>query len=82
MLESLPQDVLTSLMHLPDVQRAELAAVLIDSLDHESEPADEVESAWSDEIKRRLGQIERGEVKTIPWDQAKAMILADESPEV
>jgi putative addiction module component (TIGR02574 family) len=82
MLESLPQDVLTNLLHLSDAERAELAAVLIESLEHGSEPVDEVESAWSDEIKRRLGQIERGEVKTIPWDQAKAMILADERPDV
>ncbi len=84
MSTSLPPDLLSGLLHLSDAERAELAAVLIESLDHDHErgPADEVQSAWGDEIKRRLGQVERGEVKTIPWDEAKAMILADERPRV
>ena len=82
MSTSLPPDLLSGLLHLSDAERAELAAVLIESLDHGREPADEVQTAWGDEIKRRLGQVERGEVKTIPWDEAKAMILADERPRV
>ncbi len=82
MSTNLPPDLLSGLLHLSDAERAELAAVLIESLDHEREPADEVQSAWGDEIKRRLDQIERGELKTVPWDEAKAMILADERPSV
>ncbi|HSN97945.1 MAG TPA: addiction module protein [Candidatus Nanopelagicales bacterium] len=49
---------------LPPEERAALAAELLESLD--AGEADEgVAEAWEAEIGRRLGEIERGEVKTI-----------------
>jgi putative addiction module component (TIGR02574 family) len=51
---------------------------MIEDRDHESsldpldEPADEdVEDAWAAEIRRRIEEIESGEVRPIPWDQAR-----------
>jgi putative addiction module component (TIGR02574 family) len=45
---------------LSDVERAELALSLIESLDGPADP--DVEEAWRVEIERRIGQIDRGEV--------------------
>ena len=35
-----------------------------------------VEQAWAAEIQRRLTELERGEVKTIPWEEVRRRILA------
>jgi len=52
---------------LPEAERAELALVLIESLDG---PADAgVEEAWRVEIEHRVAQVERGEVELIPGDE-------------
>jgi Putative addiction module component len=60
-------------------QRAALAAALIESLDENVD--EDAEAAWSVEIARRLQQIQRGEVTTIPWPQARRMIVANERPD-
>jgi putative addiction module component (TIGR02574 family) len=40
---------------------------LIESLDNE--PAEEVEAAWSEEIKRRVEEIQSGKVEMIPGEE-------------
>jgi putative addiction module component (TIGR02574 family) len=57
---------------LSEAERAELALSLIESLDGPSEPG--VEEAWRIETERRIGQIERGEVKLIPGDEVFARL--------
>ena len=47
-------------------ERAELAHILIQSLDEAVEDPAEVERAWEEEIKRRVSQVEAGEAKLIP----------------
>lgn len=42
---------------------------------------DEAEAAWSDEIKRRLDEIDAGEVEMIPGDEVMARMLDRLSPE-
>lgn len=42
---------------------------------------DEAEAAWSDEIKRRLDEIDAGEVEMIPGDEVMASMLDRLSPE-
>jgi putative addiction module component (TIGR02574 family) len=76
----LTQELLNDAMRLPDEQRAALAAALIESLDPSVD--EDAEAAWSVEIARRLREVETGEVKTIPWLQARQMIAADEPPDV
>ena len=52
---------------LPPEERARLAEELLASLD----PHDrEVESAWDEELRRRIDEVERGVVQLIPADQA------------
>jgi putative addiction module component (TIGR02574 family) len=35
-----------------------------------------VEAAWSEEIERRVRQIDAGEVTTIPWEDVRAKLYA------
>lgn len=54
---------------LDDKQRADLAGLLLESLDPEQDP--DVEQAWTSEIEKRLAQIDSGEVDLIPWEDIK-----------
>ena len=63
------QVVLEEALKLSVTERAEVAEQLIASLDEV--PDTDVEQAWQEEVQRRLGQIERGEVKTIPWEEVQ-----------
>ena len=49
---------------LPEHDRATLAGLLIETLDPISEP--DVEAAWSEEIKRRVAEIDAGTVELTP----------------
>jgi len=62
-----------SALHLPDSERAELAAWLIESLDPEVDR--EVDKAWDAEIKRRIDELDSGSVTAVPWPEARRMIL-------
>ncbi len=53
---------------LTEHERAELA--LIESLDGPGDP--DVEEAWRVEIDRRIGEVDRGEVKLIDADEVFA----------
>ena len=59
---------------LSENERAELAGLLLESL--EAEPDEGVEAAWAEEIERRVRQIDSGEVKTIPWEEVRAQLHA------
>ncbi len=63
------QVVLEEALKLTAHERAEVAEQLIASLDDEPDP--NVEQAWQEEVQQRLQQIERGEVKTIPWEEVQ-----------
>jgi putative addiction module component (TIGR02574 family) len=59
---------------LTERERAELAGLLLESL--EGEPDENVEAAWAEEIERRVRQIDSGEVETVPWEQVRAELYA------
>jgi putative addiction module component (TIGR02574 family) len=63
---------------LPDHERAELAGMLLDTLDGERDPA--VEAAWAEEVERRVRQVDAGEVQMIPWEQKGRPTLAQGRP--
>jgi putative addiction module component (TIGR02574 family) len=55
---------------LPQADRAELAGLLLESIE---DPSDEgVEEAWAAEIERRMAEYRAGRVKTIPWSEVRA----------
>ena len=67
------QRIFDEALQLPTEDRADLALRLLDSM---GEPADQVERAWIEEAKRRLAEIERGEIQTVPWPEARERIFA------
>jgi len=58
--------ILEEAMHLEPSTRALIAETLLESLDFEEDF--ELSPAWQDEIQRRCGQIDRGEVELIDSD--------------
>ncbi|NGZ10795.1 MAG: hypothetical protein CV088_15645 [Nitrospira sp. LK70] len=63
------QVVLEEALKLSSNERAEVAERLIASLDEV--PDADVEQAWQEEIQKRIQQIDRGEVKMIPWEEVQ-----------
>ena len=68
-------DILTDALLLPEPERGELAARLIDSLDPATD--DDAESAWAEEVRGRLEELRTGRVSPIPWPEARRLILED-----
>ena len=58
---------------LSEPDRAGLAGLLIEFLEADPEP--DVEAAWSDEIKRRVADLDAGNVETIPWEEVRQQLL-------
>lgn len=57
-------------MQLPSPERSLLVKALIASLDEEAEEdGEEVERAWIEEVRRRVAQVQSGEVTTIPAEE-------------
>ena len=67
------QKVLEDALRLPNSERADLAASLIDSLDPKFD--ENAQSAWDAEIQRRVVELSSGSVKPIPWPEARRRIL-------
>ena len=65
-MNSHAQEILRSALALPESERADIAASLIESLDAVVD--ENVDAVWATEIQRRIDEIESGEVKLIPWD--------------
>ncbi len=65
-MNSQSQELLQFALALPETDRAEMAATLIQSLDSSTD--DDVDAAWALEIQRRIDSIDNGNVKLIPWD--------------
>jgi putative addiction module component (TIGR02574 family) len=67
--------LLTEAMTLPEGERGELAARLIESLDPAADP--DVEAAWAQEIKQRLEELQTGQVQPVAWPEARRRIMDD-----
>ena len=58
---------------LPEGQRADLLARLMDSLNVLPDADDD--QAWDTEIARRLEEVRSGKQKGIPWEEARKQIF-------
>ena len=61
-------------MSLDAEERAELAGMLLDSLEIDAEGG--VEPAWLTEIEKRLEAIDTGVVETVPWSEVRSRVFA------
>jgi putative addiction module component (TIGR02574 family) len=66
--------LLDEAMQLPAAERETLARMLFDSLEITDSNA---ETAWHVEIDRRNIELDQGDVKPIPWIEARRMIFGD-----
>jgi putative addiction module component (TIGR02574 family) len=55
---------------LPPEQRAELAELLLDTLDRAGDQ--EIADAWAGEIEQRLADYRAGRVTTVSWEEVRA----------
>ena len=82
-----PHEIIASALELPLAERERIVEALQESLIDETidhgpeEPADEVEAAWSEEIARRIADIDSGRVKTVPSEEAWKIIHGDAPPD-
>ena len=69
-----PKNLYTKAMDLDVRDRTDLVAMLLESLDHGSDEG--VETAWIEEAKRRLDAVDSGQVKPVPWSEARSRIFS------
>lgn len=69
------ESVLSQALELDEEERQLLALRLEASLGEAKEPG--YDAAWEAEIKRRVEELERGEVELIEWDDAMKFIFDD-----
>jgi putative addiction module component (TIGR02574 family) len=62
-------------LRLGERERGDLAAKLIESLDPATD--EQVEAAWSAEIRQRIEELDSGTVQSIPWPEARRLIRED-----
>lgn len=68
------EDLLRQALELSEAERAEIAGVLLESLEPPAEAG--VEEAWHKEVERRLRAIDAGEAELIPWEEAREQLIA------
>lgn len=68
--------VLAAALKLSTPERTMVVAELLDSLDDLGLTDEGTEDAWAEEARRRLAEIDAGEVTPVPWEEARRRILA------
>ena len=63
-------EILRTALELPPDARAMLAGHLLESLDDSEQT--EIDAAWSEEIERRIRDIDEGRLKLIPGEEVLA----------
>lgn len=67
--------IIEQALQMPEKERALIAQRLILSLDSGADA--DVETAWQEEVQRRVGAIERGEIECIPWEDVRERLRAN-----
>jgi len=67
-------DILKRALALPPETRAEIAGSLLESLDQSPDAG--VKAAWSEEIKRRMEDIDAGKTQLIPYEEVRRRLMA------
>ncbi len=65
-------DLFREALRLTEAERAELAGMLLESIEPAPDP--DVEQAWLAEIERRMEQLDSGQVKPIPWEEVRTRL--------
>jgi putative addiction module component (TIGR02574 family) len=65
-------DLLQKALSLSEEERANLACSLMESLDSSIDQG--AETAWNEEISRRVAELDSGKASTVPWDEVRRRI--------
>ena len=68
-MKPIHRKVLKQALDLPPPARAALAGHLLDCLDDAVD--EDAVAGWSNEIPRRIADLDRGKVKTVPWPMVR-----------
>ena len=74
-MATVKEKLIEELLDLDDAERAELAGLLIESLDIEVEKG--VEAAWLQEIERRMESLDSGKVETVSWGEVRERLYSN-----
>lgn len=66
------EKILEDALRLPEPDRAELVASLMDSL--ESRVDEDTAAAWDAEIGKRVAELDSRTVEPVPWAEARGQI--------
>jgi len=75
-MTDIARKLLDEVMALSVNEREMIAVRLLDSLEGEDEDPKEVEKAWMEEVRRRIAQIDAGEVECRPLDDVLVELRA------
>jgi putative addiction module component (TIGR02574 family) len=53
-------------------ERAELAGLLLESIEDQEAPRAEIEREWATEVERRLAEYRAGRMDTVSWEDLRA----------
>jgi putative addiction module component (TIGR02574 family) len=67
--------LLEQALRLPEHDRAELAARILESLDPEAQR--DIDDAWAAEIEKRCAAVDAGTLATSDWKEVRARIERD-----
>ena len=65
-------DLFRQVSALDEQDRATLAGLLLERLEHKVDEA--AEAAWQEEIERRIAELDDGSVELVPWEEVKAKL--------
>ena len=66
------EDLFRRASTLDERDRAALAGLLLESLEHEVD--EDIESAWVEEIEQRLRELDADDVDLVPWEEVNAKL--------
>jgi putative addiction module component (TIGR02574 family) len=74
-MSTLAAEILKDALKLAEAERADMAACLFASLDHETSAL--LDPDWEAEIERRLHAIDNGQATMVSWEMARQRIFGN-----
>ncbi len=68
------KDLYDRAAELAPEDRAELAGLLLESLQEGTVPTGAIEQAWAEEVEKRMADFRAGRVKTVAWQELRAQL--------
>ena len=66
------QDLYERASELAPEDRAELAGLLLESLQDSEMPSSEIEQEWAAEVERRMAEFRAGRAATVSWQELRS----------